>query len=908
MAKRKLNKKVVISGIIILAVAVAAAAYVGLRWWTGRNPDKLLSEANERLGEIETQLTQYREMLSDPDRQQETEQLKEAGRQAYAYVFRKYGRAAGFAKDDARKIKILFELADLYHDTNNEFYSPNWEKILRVWYSVINLDPTNVTARLKLLHYFYDSADAGNPTVWSRVKEQFSGTEADGSDGLIQIMAAQNKQPDPFVLAAKARAALELGASGQATDPGASLDEAIGDFEAILEQTPDDVDIYRHLARAIIERGNIRSAAGYANAAEEASQQAEDVLQKAVEVLPEDVRSHINLLEMRLTKIQNDPNKIRAIEPDFQSLFPKFDSSAAAHASLSQYYQFSNQLDKAVDAIELAMELDDQNIQYALSAANLHYVKSSRTEDMETELEKALKIANAALKLPAAQTVSGPRRGANRINRLTLHSFLARIYVEQALRALQDDDVEKNRELAAKAEQNVHEITQLVGSSTNIYVTMWSVILDLARGHNENAIRQMYDAYEQFEASRRPDQRPGLEQSYLSYMLAQAFKGRPEVGSRLKFLGIAIVGGITSSKPQVLLDYGELFLNVKNWQYAISAAKACEQVVSPNQRSRSIQAAAYIGSRQFEEAADILDAMDPGAPQTKGLRLSLAHVQTTRMTRLQSQDPLTPEEQKQLDQYRSQRADLLDDLVDTHPEQVSFGIVTIVCRDYLTQNKPDRAKALVEKYLAHGADNLNALILQRSLLEPDPLNIPPDRSNEIALEVTSEISDPLRRAVSLGRYHLSRGHYAQAADEYKKALDIAPDNEQAISGLFDTAILQENKDFELADQMAQKARQNNLDGCEGNFYLATLSLARSDYDQALERVQLCLKSRPVHASSYNLRSRIKNAMGNFDEAVKDAQTAAEMNPLDIGIARQRVQVLHERNTRQKQGLSTEQQQ
>jgi len=928
MAKKKLNKKIAISGIIILAVLAVAAAAVFQRWQAGRDPDKLLSLANKRLSEIETQLTQYRQMLTDPDRQQETEELLEAGRQAYAYVFGKYGRAVAYAKDDARKIEILFELADLYRNTNNEFYTPNWEKIVRVWYSVTRFDPVNVTARMELLRYFYDSANVGNSAVWSMVKEQAAGTESDGSDGLIQIMMQQNKPPDLFVLKAKARASLELAASGQATDLAASLDEAIGDFETLLEQTPDDVDIYKHLARAIVLRGDIRSAAGYSNAAEEAARQAEDVLRKAVEVLPDNVHAHINLLEMRMDAIQSDIEKVRALEPDFQALAGKFDSSAAAWASLSRYYQFSNQaawaslwrhyqsgdqatwasllgyyqfsnqIDKAVDAIERAMKLDNQNIQYALSAINLHYTKSSLSDDIQ--FQAALDIANAALTLPDAQNVSGPRKNINQINRLTLHTFLARIYVEQALQALQDNDDEKNRLLAAKIEQNVHELTQMYGSSTNIHAIMWAGILDLARGHNEKAIRQMYYAYEQLNVAQG-------DNAGLSYMLALAFRDHPETGSRLQFLRNAIIG-IAPSKPQLLLEYAELLLRIKNWSNAVSVAQVYERATAPNQRSRSIQVAAYRGSGQFDEAADILGAMDPDDPQTKRLRLSLVHARAIRMTQLQTQNPLTSEQQEQLDQYRRQRAEMLDELIGTHPEEVRLSIVRAVCENYLTQNKPDRAKVLVEKYLAHNADNLNALIFQRSLLEPDPLNIPSDRFNEITLEVTSEISDPRQRAVSLGRHYRLLGRYAQAADEYKKALDVAPDDEQAINGLFDMALLGEQKDFELAEQMAQKVRQNNLDGCEGNFYLAMLSFARADYNQALERVQMCLKSKPVFARAYYLRSRINNAIGNFDEAIKDARTAAEMNPLDITIARQRVLVLHERNKRLNHDLSTEQQQ
>ncbi len=189
MAKKKLNKKVAISGIIILGVLAVAAVFVYRQ--RRKDPDKLLSQANEQLSEIETQLTQYRQMLPDPDLQEETEQLLEAGREAYVDVFRKYGQAVGAVRDDARKIDILFQLADLYL-TSNEFYTPEWEKIPRVWYSITNLDPANITARLKLLRYFYDSADIGNTMAWSMVKEQAAGTESDGSDGLIQIMMQQN--------------------------------------------------------------------------------------------------------------------------------------------------------------------------------------------------------------------------------------------------------------------------------------------------------------------------------------------------------------------------------------------------------------------------------------------------------------------------------------------------------------------------------------------------------------------------------------------------------------------------------------------------------------------------------------------------------------------------------------------
>jgi len=135
-------------------------------------------------------------------------------------------------------------------------------------------------------------------------------------------------------------------------------------------------------------------------------------------------------------------------------------------------------------------------------------------------------------------------------------------------------------------------------------------------------------------------------------MLAEAFRDRPEIGSRLQFLRNAI-GGVASSKPQILLEYAELLLKLRDWSNAVRLAQLYEQATVPNQRSRSIQVTAYVRSGQFDEATNILGAMDSNDPQTKGLRLSLVHLQTIRMAQLQTQNPLTSEQQEQLDQYRT---------------------------------------------------------------------------------------------------------------------------------------------------------------------------------------------------------------------------------------------------------------
>ena len=100
-----------------------------------------------------------------------------------------------------------------------------------------------------------------------------------------------------------------------------------------------------------------------------------------------------------------------------------------------------------------------------------------------------------------------------------LYAFLANCYIEQILESSETD----TEVMLANAEQAVHEIEQIFGSSEEPRVVKWQGMLELAKGNKQAAAKNLYTAYEQFTAVMPPEppwpRNPEFAQ--LSYALAE---------------------------------------------------------------------------------------------------------------------------------------------------------------------------------------------------------------------------------------------------------------------------------------------------------------------------------------------------------------------------------------------------
>lgn len=876
MAKKKLNKKVAIIGSIILAFFVMGIIVVALHF--SKDPAKFLRDAEVALEQKD-----------------------------YPSVERNYRQAYGCTKDDDLKIVILFKYAEFYLINNSDvdvedlsFREPDWFKTIGCWKSILNIDPKNIEAQMNLLKYFYESADAGNDNAWKTVETQ--------SSELIEVFEEKDLDPDVYVLTAKARALLEMGSLGQTTNREKTIEDAITELEKIRKLDAENIKIYQYLARSFLVKGQIGSLKGVIEAEEKASEKAEEILQEAIRRAPDNPKAYINLLETKLSTIDtSDKDAMRALRDEYDAVVEKFSSNAEVYASLSNFYTKKlDTLDFAIGAINKAIDLDNQNVGFALSAANQYYRRASLDRDTKLFL-KAIDILNDALDLPDAQDSPGPRQFLRKTNKHLLFTLLSTWYIELALDSKTEDEKQK---YISKAEATIHQIEQLLGSKDNLSVLKWHGMLSLVKGNQVLAIQQMYKVYEGHKAS-------GQNDPMLSYILSKALNDSSEIGVKRELYESIIFSkpNMVALKPKVLLDYGDVLLQLYSWTNVVEATQLYEQIHKPTPRSIAIRIKAYIRAGMLDEAHESLVELAQLSPDSKiilELKLRLTSVkvnkakkskQTQEADSEKSQE-IKPElyQQGEIDNLVKQRIELLKENLEIEPDRLGF--MLNLCQIYVETNRIDEAKELVDRFLIHSPDNLTANAKKIVLLEPDPANISEERISEIKEEIFKDIPDKLEQALALGQHYKQQGQDDKAMAEYKKAYEIEPDNAMVITSLFDRTLSQ--NDLTLAEQLMVKIRNANIDECDGELFAARLDIIREDFTSALKRLDNCLEKLPIFSYGYLLRSQVNKQLGNREEAITDITKAARMDPLSNTIAKQMASLLYERNLRLGRNVTPEQ--
>lgn len=932
MIKRRLNRKVALigSGVFMLALLAAIAVVFQL----GQDPQEAIMDA-------EAALRAAREATNEQEKEEHYKRAEYAFRTAY-----------GRAKSNTLRKELLFKMADMYLETGE------WNYVLGCWEQIIKLDPADVKARYGRLKYLYIMADNGGHRAWQQVHEQASAflEVAENNTLLTEDMAKYaipEMQQDvdgaqrlgPYLYMLRGRAALEMARLGMVTDKEESLAQAIADLKKLLELDPNNIQAYSFLARAAVAKGEVFAAKGNFQERDKATRDAIGHLEQAMDLSDSNPRAHIELMALKL-KLARDggfaqlKEKIRSLEPEYLALVEKFSSHAEAYAALSAFYSEystytgpelrSDNLKKASEAAEKAMELDQENVVYAINAASLHYRRFS-IYDEKTGINKAIEIAKNALSLPGVQDTTGPWQRVNRNNRYGLYALLAHCYIEQILNC-EPATPSQARDWLTGAEQAVHEIEQIFGSSEEPLAYKWRGMLELAKGNKDAAARDLYRAYEQFRAV-MPPQPPwpkDTEFAHLSYTLAEIFKDTSETGAVYDFLIRAIYSGITEVKPEAYLDYVDVLLGLNHWSDALQHISTFEEYFGANQRSQALRVQAYIGAKQFADADEELAKMPMDEVDTIRLRLTLtqeriryiqlaanqkkrnenssmgvqpgsANIEDSLAFQADSLQDMTDE----LRRYRQDEAELLEKLLILDPNSVDEMSFISVCRNNIAQGRTDRARRLVDRFSQAFPDSATVLVYKQILSEPDPIKVTQQRLKEVEEQALSSTADPMLRALKLGIFHRRYNELEKAANQFKKAFDMSLSQEHLPEGpafertklaanhYLDMAIGKQN--WMLAEEIVKTARTKNLDGCQGQVFATRLALAKGEYKDALVQANECLKQKPIFSHGYMLRSYIHAALENEHAAMEDIRTAATLNPLDGTIARGLASALYRRN-------------
>ncbi len=939
MARKRLNKKVALIGSLVFVFLALAVILLFLYW--GRDPEPFIRDGDAAMKAAD---------------EATDEQIKE---EEYERAERSYHKARSLEKTDSRKVEMLFKLVDLYIKTDQ------WRNVHGCWNQIIQLEPKNAKARFARLKYFYIMADnSPRGYYWTEIESQASefievaedaGILAEDTAQFesfgVQETEAKGKRLGVYLYLLRGRALLEITKLGAVTDRDESIARAIDDLEKVQELAPEDPQVYWYLAQAVITKGEIIASRGNFQERDKTREQAKELLEQAVELAGADnARAQINLLVMKpLFAQMTSREQVRSLEPEYLSLVEKFDSSAQAYSALARFYLRlgHKNLDKSIEAFEKAIELDKENVVYAINAVNLHYRKFS-IYGQNPELYKAIEVASKALTLPNAQEIGGPRQMANRNNRVLLYIFLANCYIEQVLEPCEQRSESESGEWLTKAEQAVHEIEQFYGSGEEPQVVKWQGMLELAKfqlgkGDRNTAIKKLYGAYEQLKASGRRDAR-------LSYTLAKFFENTVELGAAREFFISAlsipnrnVVDKIDETKPEALLDFAEVLLKLRDYDGALNIISFFENEYWTNQRSWMLRIKLYIATNQFDEAEEELAHARPDDPNTIKLDLVLVQAKVRQVRRAiaqkQTQESLgiilqrdsgveeeTVEQDLERDKehlaaqaqtaelkgYLNALAELVEKLLLIEPNSVDTATIVAVCDDYLVEGKTDKAKDLINRFLQYFPDDERALFYKQILSERElGGEISEQRRKEIEEEILSNIADPVRRAMNFGLFYGRNKQPKKAAEEFKKVLnsrlrgsdDAAPlkagDGEltdlERLAAHYLLETVFETEDWELAEQVTETARDENIDGCEGNFFAARLAMAKGEYKDALARLKQCLGQRPVFSHGFALGSNINAALGNEHASVEDIRKASSLNPLDGGITKLLATVLYERN-------------
>jgi len=933
MAVGRLNKKVAFIGSAVVVVLLLAVIGIVLRLSQG--PEEFIQDA---------------ELALKTARQATDEKVKE---QNYKRARQSFRTAYGRIKTDSLREEVLFKMVDMYFETNE------WPYILGCWDEIIKVNPKNTKARYGKLKYFYILADSGNSGAWKEVHGQSSEfLKVAQDDELLMRDTAELDVPEtegkeaggqrlgPYLYLLRGRAALEMAILGTVTDKDESLENAVNDLKKVLEFEPANIDAYWYLAQAAVTKGETFASRGNFEERDKAAKQALALLEQAVDAARDNPEAHINLLAQKLTLAGDGGSeqlkeRIQSLESEYLSLVKRFNASAEAFAAVSNFFSAysifsgprlgSTNLDKAIEAAEKAIELDKENVAYAVLAANLYY-RSYCYYGQKSQIDKAIEIASRALLLPDAQETPGPRQRANINNKFILYAFLANCYTDQILEPSGQATAEEIQTWLDGAERAVHEIEQIFSSGQEPLVVKWKGMLELVKGNEQKAVVQLYDAYEQLKAIKPPElpwpRDPEFAQ--LSYTLAKIFEGTSEIGAVNEFLISAIYSGIGQIKPESRLDYVDVVIKFGRWSDAIQNINVFEEYVGPNQRSQDLHIRAYIGAQQFDEAEKELAKKPANAPGTIKLDLMLVqakirHVQLAIAQKQRQENSAINLQQTSIDEQEpvSTKADvrqfmtnelsglwqlqtkLLEKLLSMEPNAVEEVSVVGACRNLMAQGQTSEALHLIDSFLENFPDSPSVLIYKQLLSEPDPAKISQQRRQQIEEQVLSRITDPIRRKVQLGIFYHGYNETEKARSQLNEALGAGASKELTPGGsdfeqmelaancLFDIAL--GTKDWALAEQVIKTVRSKNLDGCNGQDFSARLAMAKGEFKDALVRVNECLKQKPVFSRAYMLRSNINAALGNDHAAMEDIRSAASINPLDDTIAKASAIAFYRRN-------------
>ncbi|MBN1796045.1 MAG: hypothetical protein JW804_05175 [Sedimentisphaerales bacterium] len=302
--------------------------------------------------------------------------------------------------------------------------------------------------------------------------------------------------------------------------------------------------------------------------------------------------------------------------------------------------------------------------------------------------------------------------------------------------------------------------------------------------------------------------------------------------------------------------------------------------------------------------------------QLKGMETDIDLGENIEQEQEPAQEPVDVEKlKKDVIAYNEEIVTLVKKLLQVEPDSISDATIIDICRGYERYENKQKAEALARHYLTYHPDN----VIIKTYLEvlKQEGEITPEQRRQINENVILNLEDPLEKALRLGILYRELGENEKAKEQLKKVFDNytakidseSVGNEEAmgrlsVSFLFETVInLQE---WELAQKLIEIVQKQNMDQCNGDYFKARLAVIRGENKQALGLLDRCLQQRPVFSMGYLMRGQVKRELDRDDEAIDDFRQSVKLNPFDSATVRALAVALYQRNSKLGENVTTDQ--
>ncbi len=605
---------------------------------------------------------------------------------------------------------------------------------------------------------------------------------------------------------------------------------------------------------------------------------AEAYLARAGELAPDDPQIHASLAEFyerqgRFATIQGgDPKQTEQLYAKAEQLHKDFlKRQPEMVEAIVSYTLYLARRDRPEEALEQARHAEtiapnDSDVQLALAHV---YATQSKFEEAEKAFNNAKQLAPERLDTYRQLGLY------YQVFRYDLDKSLA-VYREALARPIDRDSYRAWADRQIRFHILIRAAEALLGQTEERPADRDSLV-SAAQGYHDEAVAE-------------------LQENAMTYRLqGMIFRVRNHLNEAIRHLENADrAGGGADLKTKLLL--ANLYVKTAKPGLAERVLEEAQRISPGHLGSMLLLAVVENRLNKPERALLLADAVLQADPENRQALLSKIEAYRL-LDKLDRIEPLrkklatkTPLDQTRvaqvliLENRQDEAEKLLLEILKDNPGTVSA--LSVLLPMYVSQDRTDEARKVYEAARAAKPDDTQVAALELVL------SATADKAARLAQteQFLNQLEDPLQRALAKANLYMSQEKFEQAADSYREAASLSPDNPVVIEGQFRLAL--RTNDWQAAERSVGRARELNLDGAEGGFHQGRLLLTKASFaeeagkpeeaeshlSKAIEALETALRKFPSGAAGHLYLGAAYGQLGRLSESVSAFERVLELNP------------------------------